>query len=163
MSLLNGDKNVVEIKLYYEEKKNEGGFGQIIVYEDDEGKKKYDQYEVTRRKQLENPEGTTKSPDENPIKILKTQWRLMTWGKQNDITSKCEKYSPNGVPDIDWIRYRDMRLKTSLVGWDLKDDEGRPVPCNSETINMVPPHVVIALLDKYDNIVNPTTEEESKN
>jgi len=156
------DSQQIEVKLFYEEKISSGGVTRIIVYTDEDGKKKKEEQE--KHLADKKASGEAISPeDQLSIKTLTTQWKVITWGDQTLITGKCEKYNPAGIQDLDYIKYRDMRLKKSLVGWDIKNDTGQDIPCVEQYIDALPSHVVAALLDKYDQLVLGNDEEETKN
>jgi hypothetical protein len=65
--------------------------------------------------------------------------------------------------DIDWMKYRDARLKACLVEWDAKTDKGEPVPCVESNINNLHASVALALLEKYDAATSVDTGTITKN
>jgi hypothetical protein len=145
MSILNYKASLIEIKLYYKEIQKDGFTGVVVLKDDiaenllkDEEKKK-------------------------EVKVLNTKWKFLTWGDQNKITKQSERFTPDGIQDIDWFRYRDLRIKSCLQDWDVTDDKGNKIPVSSEIIDMLPPEIIVSLLDKYDNITRIDEIKESKN
>ncbi len=147
MSLLS-TSNIVKIKLYYEIKKLSSGAEKIIIFEDDEAKKLMESEDEAIKKR---------------VQVLNTGWRSLTWKEQNDITKESMYYDHNqGMQDVDYFSYRDQRIKKCLKSWDLKDDQGRPQPCDAERIDQLPAEVVFALVNKYDSAVTLDEEERGK-
>ena len=63
---------------------------------------------------------------------------------------------------FDWVKYRDLKLKKCLAGWDLKDDNNNLVPCQPNMIDLLPPQIVVALINKYDKATTKDDEDEKK-
>jgi len=144
MSLLSKQEEAVNIPLYYTEKKTKSGFNKVVVLDDDKAKK------------LMAVEDT-----KDQVKVLNTKWKVLTWKQQTEITKACTVYNPiEGVQDIDWFKYRDLRIKQCMVGWDMVDDNGVPVPLQDIAIDSLPADVVFALVMKYDEETSLTDEEE---
>lgn len=178
MSLLSNNP-VVEIKLYYQEVKVKYGYDKVCVLKENDAeriindnKEKQEDYEnkleeyrknknlpKEERKDIEEP----KEPVINKVNIVRTLWKTLTWADQNQITEQSSFYNEQeGMQDLNVWKYRDLRLKTCLVKWDLKDDDGNEIPLNPETINSLPSDVVIYLLNRYDEIIS-LGEDERKN
>lgn len=148
MSLL-GASNTVKIKLYYEEKTLPSGASKVHIFdEEDEAKKLLES---------ENED------DKKRVQILNTEWRSLTWKESNTITKDSMYFDPHqGMQDVDYFQYRDLRIKSCLKKWDLKDDNGKPVPCTPDVIDQLPAEVVFALVNRYDTAVNLDEDEKGK-
>lgn len=95
----------------------------------------------------------------NPnLKELNTGWKVLTWSDYNSLYYECSKknVSKNGVKtnDVDFIKLREMKLKSCLKSWDLKDDFGNDVPLNDKTIESIHPDVANELLNSFEKITN---------
>jgi hypothetical protein len=99
------------------------------------------------------PEEYKKDPSEN-IKELKTWWKRTDWGTQSSIMKSSAK---NG--EIDWTIYRMEQMKSLMIGWNLKTAEGESIPINDTIIKRMDYNVALALISKYEEIIEPTEEE----
>ena len=161
MSILSTVSQLVEIKLYYKNVKTSGGIDRIIVLSDKEGKIQFqNQEEIIKQKQTKQEEITE---DDRKIEVLTTQWKVLSWGEQNKITKNSERYTPEGIQDIDYYKFRDLRIKACLHSWDIKDAKGSVVPVSSEMIDMLPSTVVFALVGRYDTVTEGSQDEQEKN
>jgi len=102
-------------------------------------------------------------PDPNKvIQILRTWWSRMTWKEQNIIYSKCLRQSTDSEgktkTDLDMILYRDMKLKTCLKRWDLKDGVNE-VSVNENIIDSLFPEVAQELLSNFEKVTEAGDEE----
>jgi hypothetical protein len=99
------------------------------------------------------------------ISILKTWWSRMTWKEQNQIYSQCLRQVPSVEgktrTELDMIIYRDMKLKTCLKKWDLKDGN-QDVPVSDSVIDMLIPEVAQELLNNFE-MVTEATDDDLKN
>lgn len=147
MSLLSVN-NTVNVKLYYEIKEVSKDVRKVHIFDDEEAKKLLE---------------SSVEEDKKRVEVLNTQWHSLSWGDSNMITKDCVYFDHNqGMQDIDYFKYRDLRIKKCLKSWDLKDDKGNPVPCVPEVIEKLPVEVVFALVNKYDEIVNLDNDEQGK-
>ena len=189
MSLLDQNKATIEILMHYKEIKMESGFTKIVVLEDEEGRKLLAEQEEKeekikeldkkkeRRKNLQKQgqinDDVGKKLEEEPIEeekpinykvcLLKTQWKVLSWKEQTDITRESSYYnSQESFNDLDIWKFRDLRIKSCLVSWDLKDDHGNPIPVERNIIDQLPADVVLSLVSKYDTAIS-LTDDESKN
>jgi len=136
---------LVKISLYYKETKKDG-YTKVVTLSNKKAEK-----------MLEDEEQKEK------VKIFNTFWKVLSWQDQNNIGKNSMIKDEDGTSgDIDQFRYRDLRIKTCLKEWDLKDDEDKDVPCDSAHINMLPAHIVSELINKYDMEVL-VDDEELKN
>ena len=142
MGMIPEPDQLIEIVLYYKEIKI-NTFNKVVVLEDEKAKE-----------MLENEETKDK------VKKLTTHWREMSWQDSNNITKAARVEGPNAKPgELDYYRYRDLRLKICMKKWDLKDDDGNDVILSPEIINQLPVDIVIALVSKYDEVVEMSEEE----
>jgi hypothetical protein len=144
MPLISPEPEKIEIELYYKEKKINNGGSVIIVIDDEDAEK-----------MLQDEEKKDK------VKKLKTQWKILDWQHQNRITAESRVFTPEGLQDIDPIKYRDLRIKSGLIGWDIKYND-KDVPVTPEMIDKLPPQVVFALVQKYDQATTIDEEEAKK-
>lgn len=99
------------------------------------------------------------------IKVLNTWWSRMTWREQNYIYSQCIRQisSEGGArTELDMISYRDLKLKTCLKKWDLKDEKGNDIPLTEAIIDNLVPEVAMELLNNFE-LVTEASEEDLKN
>lgn len=108
-------------------------------------------------------------PPQDPkkvISVLKTWWSRMTWKEQNQIYSSCLHQVPTGEgkarTELDMISYRDLKLKTCLKKWDLKDDNGQDMPITETIIDQLVPEVAQELLNSFE-LVTEASDEQLKN
>ena len=145
MGIVSKGEQLIKIPLYYKEK-DMGGVLKPIVLDD-----------LKAKKMLADPEQAPK------VNLINTYWKIVSWQDNNSIHKASERKEEKAVPgSLDWIRWRDLRLKTFLKKWDAKDEEGKDIPLDNETINSLDNDIAEALLDKYERVTE-ITEEEIKN
>lgn len=97
------------------------------------------------------------------IEELHTVWRRLTWKEQNEISSKCLIHIPmtDGQTRSQWdgIRFRDLKLKACLKGWDLTNEEGRKIPVNDDNIDNLVPEVAHQLVSDFERVTEPSEED----
>jgi len=189
MSLLSQNKPSIEIKLYYKEIKLESNFTKIIVLEEDEGKKLFQEQEdrdekiqeikkkmeaikknTTKKIEGELAENKVETKEEEKIDevnfricLLNTQWKILSWKEQTNITRESSYFNrQESFQDLDIWKFRDLRIKACMVSWDLKDDSNQSIPVKPDVIDQLPADVVLSLVSKYDTAVS-LNDEESKN
>jgi hypothetical protein len=148
MSLIKKEPQKVNIPLYYLEKKLSNGFNKIIILDDTDALKKMEDEKLKK-----------------DVLVLNTEWKVLNWKEQNEITKSSTKHGSMGDGAdtfFDYYLYRDSRLKRCLSGWDLKDDAGIPVMVTPQNIDLLPPEVVLALLNKFDTLISISPDEEKK-
>lgn len=108
-------------------------------------------------------------PPQDPTKIisvLRTWWSRMTWKEQNQIYSRCLRQVPGTEgktrTELDMISYRDMKLKTCLKKWDLKDDAKQEISVTENIIDNLVPEVAQELLNNFE-MVTEASEDDLKN
>ncbi len=94
--------------------------------------------------------------------------RPWTYGQKQEALRKATKWvrdprNPSRmVPEIDPWTLNDEMIVATVVEWDLKDEEGRPLPITVEALHSIrPPRLVEAILSEVQR-VNDLTEEERK-
>ncbi len=174
--LLDPNKQFVNIQLYYVEeiKKHGNSVFHFIrnAQEMEEWKtKEYrTQEEFDKEKSIastqEKAPGMPVKSSPDPKKIIEsitTSWRRMTWKDQNVIFSKCLKTIPGSDgamhTELDTIQYRDLKLKTCLKKWDVKDDQGKEVSVNDDVIDILTPEVAQELINNFEQITEASAEE----
>ncbi len=108
-------------------------------------------------------------PPQDPTKIisiLRTWWSRMTWKEQNQVYSRCLRQVTGTEgktrTELDMIAYRDIKLKTCLKKWDLKDEMKQEVPITETIIDQLVPEVAQELLNNFE-MVTEASEEDLKN
>jgi len=161
MSILKAVSQLIEIKLYYKNIKTTVGVDRIVILKDKDGKIELQkQEEFIKKKQAKQEEI---KEEDRKIEVLTTQWKVLSWGEQNQITKTCQRYTPEGLQEIDYYKFRDLRIKACLKTWDIKDAKGTSIPVAPETIDMLPSTVVFALVSRYDTATEGSQEEQEKN
>jgi len=161
MSILGATTQLVEVKLYYKNIKTKSGIDKLVVLDDKNGEIEFQkQEEFIKQKQSKQEEI---KEEDRKIEVLITHWKVMSWGEQNKITRRCEKYTPEGMQDIDYYQFRDLRIKSCLHSWNIKDGKGINVPLTPETIDTLPSTIVFALLSRYDSLTEGSQDEQEKN
>ena len=191
MSLLSQNKATIEILLYYKEVKSEAGFTKIVSLEDEEGEKLLKEQEerdkknaeikkkketVDKNKEMKKPVNSSQEEvvkEEKKVEeieevnfkvfLLKTQWKILSWKQQTDITRESSYYNAQqAFQDLDIWKFRDLRIKACMISWDLKDDNNQPISVKPDVIDQLPADIVLSLVSKYDSAVS-LDDEESKN
>ena len=94
-------------------------------------------------------------------------FRTWNWGMKQDALKRATEWKrgPGGElePDVDpWV-LNDVMLQQTLVEWDLKDENGQPLPITLENIRSVePPELVEAMIAETQRINGVTVEERKK-
>jgi hypothetical protein len=107
-----------------------------------------------------------KIPEFDPSKIISivhTEWKKLSWKDQNQIFSRALRTNTTAdgktTTELDSILYRDLKLKHCLKKWDVKNEDGEPVPANSETIDQLVPEVAQEMLSAFERITEPTADD----
>ena len=152
MQLLQGRK--ISLVLYYKQITTKGGYQKLVVLDNKDEK---DEEEIKKKMEAEKD-----LPDsEKTIFILNTKWKVLSWKEVNDITRRAQIVT-NGIQELDYFLYRDLRLKTALVEWDITSEKGEAVPVSPSTIDLLPSDIVYALISQYDEAVNLSDDDEKK-
>lgn len=145
--VLFGGRALVDVDLYYTVEKTASGAARVVVLEDDQAFKML-----------------TSEDNKERVKKIGTKWRLLTWAVSNNLLEQSTKFDHlRNDEAINWTRYRDQRLKSSLVEWDCKDKDGNPIPLTEHAIDNLHANIAIALLTKYDEKIRLDKEEQAKN
>ncbi len=116
---------------------------------------------VSRFTFIHNKEDFEKYKNNPNIKVLNTGWKVITWSDHNNIYSQCLKYetSPEGVEssNLDFIKYRDMKLKACLKQWDYGDDDSGII--DTTIINQLHPDVANELLNGFERVTESSDDE----
>lgn len=161
MAIIGSKRRQIEIKLYYEERETESEYVKIVILEDEVGKTRVKEQE--EKNKIKIAAGEKLLPEDEKTKILTTYWQPLMWGEQQEITKMCEKYSPDGMQDVDVFAFRDLRLKKCLIDWDIKDEKGSKIRISPDNIDLLPTEVVFALVNKFDLLTRVNEEDERKN
>jgi hypothetical protein len=139
----------VDISLYYTVENANSDTPRIVILEDKEAEER-----------LEDPKR------QDSVLVLNTKWKLATWKDQNSILKSSQKredpLQPGVGINIEWTDYRDFRIKKFLADWDICDAAGIKIPVTPESIDTAVPQIMLALLDKYDEITLLGEEESGK-
>ena len=121
---------------------------------------------VSRFQFIQSKEEFEKHKNDPNFKELNTSWQIMTWAEHNKVYSQCIQYTTNEegiqLSNLDFIKFRDLKLKTCLKNWDLKDDTGRLVNITSSVIDQLHPQVADELLagfERMTEVSSPKTKE----
>ena len=82
---------------------------------------------------------------------LSLKLRPMHWKMYNTLQKESLVDTGSGTADtINWVLYKEKKLHAIIVGWDLVDEKGAPVPVNPETIGSLHPMIPEMILREYD-------------
>ena len=97
------------------------------------------------------------------IESVETSWKRPTWKDHNLLYSRCFRQIPDGkggiTRDFDGIMFRDLKLKTFLKRWNVRDESGAPVPVSDNTIDNLVPEVATELLAVFEKITEISAED----
>ncbi len=150
MSLIDISEQTIKISIHYEEKKTKYGYTKPVVLTDEE---------------LEELEKVSEGEEDKKrdVKVLNTEWQVMSWKDDTQIARDSTfTDSVSGTSDFDPYRFRDLRVKKCLIGWDLKDDQGQPIVFRSELVDKLPSDFVFFMIRKYEEAIGIVTGEEEK-
>lgn len=167
--LVDTNKENINIAIMYiEDKKSHGNIRfHFIRSETELNDFKSQGYKLESELPKTNMPQTTGMPitkiDENKIiHVLETSWRRISWKDQNDIFSRCLKQIADtqgkGRTELDAVLYRDLKLKTCLKRWNLKDERGEEIKVTNENIDRMVPEVALELLSTFDKLTESDLE-----
>jgi len=120
---------------------------------------------VSRFKFIQNQEEYEKNKSNPNLKELNTGWKVLTWAEHNAIYSQCLAYKTNeegvSISNLDFIKFRDMKLKSCLKTWDFKDEGGRAVPVTAAIIDKLHPDVANELLAGFERATEAAVEPKA--
>jgi len=141
------EMELVSFPLFFQMKENKFGIKRLTVLEEEKAKK-------------------IMSDPKHNVQVLNTKWKLASWEDQNKMMKQCQMTNDTtGQTEIDWGKYRDMRIKSLLVGWDItlgENDEKEKVAVTPEYIDKLPADLVLALYEKYNEMTQITDDEMGK-
>jgi hypothetical protein len=134
MSDLFGNQSTIDIDLFYIVEKTKSGSAVVRVLTDEEAVKiKAD------------------PAKKDKVKQNRFSFRTLTWAASNQLLQRATEFSHvSGSDTINWNKYRDQRLKTILISWDIKDEAGATIPVSESAIDALSQNVALALLERYD-------------
>tara|TARA_Y100000034_G_scaffold133947_1_gene201006 strand:- start:1080 stop:1535 length:456 start_codon:yes stop_codon:yes gene_type:complete len=148
MSLLDySQKETIKLPLYYTFKNTKYVGRKLVVLDNAEAEK-----------MLEDED------QKDSVNILNTEWEQVDWGKQKEIISQSVKQITNPVDgsiqeDFDHEKYRDLRINSCLKRWDETDPSGEEVPVSEMNIRRMPPAIIVALYNKFEEAISLTSDE----
>jgi hypothetical protein len=149
MSDIFASNNLVEIEVSYVVTKGRGSPIITVLSDDEAAKKKADPKE------------------KDSVRTLHTKWKPQSWKTSQELLTKSQVYNHElQTTEIDPYKHRNARLLTLLTDWDgidVKDEQGKTIPCTTEAINKLHVNLAIAILQKYDQIGLPDTKDVEKN
>ena len=173
--VLDPAKNFVTIQIMYIEQKDEkhGNSRFVFINNREEFENWKEKGYLTSdevKEQSAIPEetkpGMPKKPTIDPkkvINILRTWWSGMTWKEQNIIYARCLRQTTDVEgrirSEIDMISFRDLKLKSCLKKWDLKNDAGQDISISDGMIDNLYPEVAQELLNTFEKITEATGDE----
>jgi hypothetical protein len=94
-------------------------------------------------------------------------FRTWTYGMKQEALRRATRWErdPSGglAPDVDpWI-LNDVMLVQTLVDWDLKGEDGQPLPISIEAIHAIEPPELVEAMIRYTQRINGVSVEERKN
>ena len=149
-SLLSAQK--ISIPLYYKMKDCKNGMKKVVIIaEKDEEKAKQ---VIEKEKNL--------SDEQKTVRLLNTSWKSLNWRESNRLTRDSQVTSASGSQELDYFVFRDLRLKTALIDWDLRDDNNNLITVEPKAVDSLPSDIVFELLSRYDKAVSVVEEDEKK-
>jgi hypothetical protein len=146
-SLLSESKeSLIDVTIYYTAKANKSGVVRYVILDDDESKAMLADEEKR-----------------GDVETINSKWKQSNWQEENSILDKCMRTNDmTGMPETDFIKYRDMKVKTMLKDWDLRAEDGTKINCNKDMINRLPAEIVFALLNKFESLTAFDADEQKK-
>lgn len=81
-------------------------------------------------------------------------FRQPTWVDIKNINSTAVIVDPSsGKPSMDLFRYMDLKIKTLLKEWSLKNDAGEKLQVSASNINKLSPDLVQHLFTKFEEML----------
>ena len=147
MSDLFANNTTIDIDLFYVVEKTKSGSPIVRVLEDSEAA-------------LLKADPTKK----DKVKQNRFTFTQLTWSASNTLLQKATEFNHvSNSSDVNWNLYRDKRLKTLLLDWDIKDAAGVKIPVSEAAVDALSVSIALALLNKYDEAISVDKEAEEKN
>jgi hypothetical protein len=146
MTLVKSKEQLIHIPLYYVEK-DIRGYSKAIVINDETAEKMKADEKLKER-----------------LNVLNTYWSVLNWQENNAITkaSTTKNEETTYGKEVDQLRLQDLKIKTCLKKWDLKDEDGKDLPVTPENINRLESDIIYALIYKY-SVETQLVDDEIKN
>lgn len=163
--VLDPNKQLVNIVTYYIEKEKKAGNSVFYFINSAESMDEWKNKGYITKSGLaeKRKSGEDFATQAGIIEELRTTWRRLTWKDQNDISAKSLMHIPtqDNQTRIQWdgIKFRDMKLKVCLKGWDLTDENGNKVPITNEVIDNLVPEVANQLLNDFERVTEPSEDD----
>mgnify|MGYP001160049574 CR=1 FL=1 len=142
--LIDGQEDLIEIKLFYRVKKNNAGVRQFVVLDEEKGKKAIED-------------------GDDSVDCLVTKWSPQTWQMNNNLLKQSMTYNKiSGNNEVDFSRYQDNVFRYCLKEWDVTDKDGSPIPPTPENVGQLPAAVAQALIRLYDSTITVDQEEKKE-
>ena len=96
---------------------------------------------------------SSKIPEKQRSKYKTVTFKLrpLTWKLSNELKHKSMRLDPVfGGEEVDWILYKENKLKAVMEDWDYVDESGVKVPITDDAIFRMHPTIAEALLSQYD-------------
>ena len=90
-----------------------------------------------------------------------------TYGEKQDVLRRIMKRVRNHVTgqeeiQIDPFDLNDQMLLKTLVEWDLKDDDGNPLPITLENLHGIEPPELVEQMIAFTQRLNSVSEDDRK-
>jgi len=161
------DNKLIEVKLHYVDRQYPGGAVGTKVFKNKEEEEDWVNRENLRRSEKvadlkamkkEIPPHLEKNAKDE-IKELITYWKRTDWGTQSEILDACSIIGENGEQKTNYSKYRALQMQKLMSDWNVKSSDGSTVPINQEVISRLDLNIALALITKYESLVNPSQEE----
>lgn len=160
--VLDVNKRFLQIDIYYVEEIKKSGTASLSVFKFIHSQEDMDFWKSKGYKLKSD----TEPSGDKQIGKISSQWKRLTWKEQNTIYAACYRsfQSKDGKStiDLDYLKFRDMKFKTCIKAWDIKNDDGTPYPLTEDTIDGMPPEFANEFLDSFERVTE-ITEGDLKN
>ncbi|HUV34863.1 MAG TPA: hypothetical protein VMW22_08005 [Candidatus Desulfaltia sp.] len=103
---------------------------------------------------------------ETMIRGHKLAFRTWTYGMKQKALREATTWARSEAgelqPDVDPWALNDLMLTQCLVGWDLVDEAGQPMPITVETLHGLEPPELVEEMISFAQRINGVTVEERK-
>jgi len=94
-------------------------------------------------------------------------FRTWTYGEKQDVLRRIMKRVRNHVTgqeeiQIDPFELNDQMLLKTLVEWELKDDDGNPLPITLENLHGIEPPELVEQMIAFTQRLNSVSEDDRK-
>ena len=135
MSILIDDQRFINLQFHYLEKKG---------------------VHVNTYTFLKTKEDFEKNKEDPNLQVLNTGWKVLNWAEYNDLYGQCIDYKTKTdgtvTTDLNYIKFRDLKLKKCLKRWDVKDGNNQEIPVSESTINHLEPSVAAEMLSGFERV-----------